>query len=316
MDLIPWLTALSVGLGVLGGGGLLYSYYMQAYGRLVRQRRLVRLEKLISEANSPVAESEAAFDSQPLLERLALFLTGRMVDGAKPVKDSEERLLLIRAGFRSMRALLLFQALRIVLPIVALILMSGYALLAGTPAAWLRTVALCLVLYLGPKYLLAFLARRRCRQVAEEVPMFVDYLRMMHSIGISFEQALAVFSEEARIGLPALAAEFRAVNLVIRSGRGRSEAMQQMADQLDVADLKEMVALIVQAERYGAPIQEPLKSFSLRLTERKRFELQEYVGKMATKMVVVMVVFLLPALIIVTAGPGFLAVSKALGNMI
>lgn len=314
MNPIPWLAALSVILGVLGGGGLLYSYYMQAHTRLQRQRRLDRLERRA--AGDGAADAELAFEAQPLLERLALFVTGRMPGESKPAVDSEERLLLIRAGFRSIRTLLLFQALRIVLPIGALLVMSAYALWAGNLEAWTRAFVVCAVLYLAPKYILAFLARRRCRQLSDEVPMFVDYLRMMHSVGISFEQSLILFAGDNRIGLPVLASEFAAVNLSIRSGRPRGEALQQMAAQMDVPELQELVGLIVQAERYGAAIQEPLKSFSQRLTERKRFEMQEYVGKMSTKMVVVMVLFLLPALIIVTAGPGFLSVSKALGRMV
>lgn len=310
MTIIPWLVALSVVLGVLGGGGLLYSYYLQAHARVQRQRRLDRLERMGAEG----ADADPGFDGQPLLERLALFITGRMPGEARPTADPEERLLLIRAGFRSARCLVFFHALRIVLPFGALFLMAGYALWAGTTDAWLRTFAVCAVLYLAPKYVLAFLARRRCKRLSEEVPMFVDYLRMMHSVGISFEQSLILLAGDNRIGLPVLASEFAAVNLVIRSGRPRAEALQQMATQMDVPELQELVALIVQAERYGAAIQEPLKSFSQRLSERKRFELQEYVGKMSTKMVVVMVLFLLPALIIVTAGPGFLSVTKALGD--
>ena len=58
-----------------------------------------------------------------------------------------------------------------------------------------------------------------------------------------------------------------------------------------------------------------MRQVSQRLTETKRFEMQEFVGKMATKMVVVMVICLLPALIMITAGPGFLSLFKALGNL-
>lgn len=316
MVLIPWLVALSVGLAVVGGGGLLYGYFMQAQRSLVRQRQLERFDRMIAGGPAPAGEGDGGFESQPFLERLALFLTGRMYGDPKPENDSEERLLLIRAGFRSLRALLLFRALRLALPIAALIPLAGYALLADEPAAWIQTFAACAVLYLGPKPVLAYLARRRCRRLAEEIPMFVDYLRMMHSVGISLEQSLILFAEDRRVGLPVLAGELQLVSLAIRSGRARADALQQMAEQLDIAELKELVSLVTQAERYGAAIQEPLRSFSQRLSERKRFELQEYVGKMANKMVVVMVLCLLPALLIVTAGPGFLAVGKALVELV
>ncbi|MDD5329937.1 MAG: type II secretion system F family protein [Sulfuricella sp.] len=314
MELIPWLAASSVALAVFGGGWLLYGHFTVAQSRVRRQRQLNRLESAL-DGGGP-ADREPVSERLPLLERLALPIAGRIYSSdGKTEPDSEERLLLIQAGFRSLQSLLFFQTLRLALPGSALLAMSGYALLDGSLTGWMRTFAACTVLYLGPKYVLAWLARRRRRQLAEEMPFFVDYLRMMHSVGINFEQSLTLFAEEDRVGQPILAGELRMVNLAIRSGRSRGDAMQQMAEQFQVPELQELVSLITQADRYGAGVQEPLKLFSKRLTEKKRFELQEYVGKMSTKMVVVMVLFLLPALIIVTAGPGFLAVVRALTNM-
>lgn len=312
MELIPWLAASSVALAVLGGGWLLYVYFTVAQSRMRRQRQLDRLGGSV---DGGVADRDLMSEHMSFLERFALAVTGRFQSGAKAVPDSEERLLLIQAGFRSLQALLFFQALRLALPIGGLLMLSGYVLLDGSLESWTRAFAACAVLYLGPKYVVAFLARRRRRLIAEEMSFFVDYLRMMHSVGINFEQSLTLFAEEERVGQPVLSAELRMVSLAIRSGRSRSDAMHQMAEQLQVPELQELVSLIIQADRYGAGVQEPLKLYAQRLTEKNRFELQEYVGKMATKMVVVMVVLLLPALIIVTAGPGFLAVLRALSNM-
>jgi len=312
MHLISWLVAASVALAVFGSGWIAYGYFMRAQREIRRHRQLKRLEQMLGAARG---EFEREPEEAPLIERIAQFVSGRGEGDGSAEQNSEERLLLIRAGFRTMRALLFFHALRLLLPLVGGILMAGYVLLAGNEDGWLKLLAAAIVLYLAPKYVLAFLARRRCQQLADELPVFVDFLRMMHSVGINFEQSILLFAEDSRLGLPVLASEFRAVNLAIRSGRPRSEALQQMARQLDVEELGELVALICQTDRYGAGVQEPLRQFSQRLTEKKRFAMQEFVGKMATKMVVVMVIFLLPALIIITAGPGFLSLFKALGNL-
>lgn len=315
MMLIPWLTALSVALAVLAVGWLLYGYYAQMQMQSQKQRQLNRLEGLITGNDNLETEFDQMADGQPILERFALLLTRRTEGGLQPEQDSEERLLLIRAGFRSIRSLVFFQALRLGLPIVALLLMSGYALLAGTIEAWGKVFAVCVVLYLAPKYILAFYSRRRCKRLADEIPVFVDYLRMLHGVGLNFEQSMMLFAEDSRIGLPILSKEFNVVSQAIRAGRARADALQQMAKQSDIPELRELISLINQTDRYGAGVQEHLKQFSQRLTEKKRFEMQEYVGKMATKMVVVMVLFLLPALLIVTAGPGFIAVYKALEDI-
>lgn len=316
MTLIPWLVAFSVALAAFGLSWLVYGYFVKAQRQMQRQRQFNRLDKMLG-AGSGSLDLERPADELPLVERLALFVSGRLAQGdvAPLERDSEDRLLLIRAGFRSMRAMVLFQGLRFALPVAGGVLYSGYALLAGNPDAWLKMIEVGITLYLAPKFILSYLARRRCQDLVDELPIFVDFLRMMHSVGISFEQAILLFSEDRRLGLPLLSAEFDAVNLAIRSGRSRSDALQQMAKQIDKVELSELVSLICQTERYGAGVQEPLRLFSQRLTEKRRFEMQEFVGKMATKMVVVMVMFLLPALIIVTAGPGFLALLKALGSM-
>lgn len=72
---------------------------------------------------------------------------------------------------------------------------------------------------------------------------------------------------------------------------------------------------MIQIDRYGGAVQEPLRIFGERLREQRKAKMKELIGKISVKMTAVMVVTLLPALIIITAGPGFLAVIRALGGM-
>lgn len=312
--LLPWLVAASVALAVLGVGGLVYGLFLAAQRKILRQRRFARLDQMLAPAGEG---SEAIREAEELsfAEKLLLLFSGRLPGAAGGEADSEDRRLLIRAGYRGLHALVFFQSLRWLTLLAVLLGFGGYALLAGSLQDGLRGVALAILIFLGSRYLLRYLAHRRMTMLAEELPVFVDFLRMMHSVGISFEQAITLFAGDSRLGLPVLSNELGAVSLSIRSGRSRSDALQLMARQLDVDDLSELVALICHTDYYGAAVQEPLSQFSQRLTERKRFQMQEYVGKLATRMVIVMVLFLLPALIIVTAGPGFVSVIKALGGM-
>lgn len=317
MDSIPILIASSVALAVLGGGWLLYGYLTVTLNRIRRQRQFSRLENLLSMG---VGTNAAGGQTSPqtgtsVTARLIGMLKGLLPSEPEGGQLSEERTLLIQAGFRSFQTLLAFQTLRLALPILGGVLFFAYTALSGGSGSMTRFLATITALYLGPKFVLSRLARARRLRMAEEVPLFVDYLRMMLSVGINLEKALTMFADDDRIGLPALAQEMQLVSLVIRTGRSRTEALQQMAEQMDVAELKELVSMISQADRYGAGIQEPLKALSQRLTEKKRFEMQEYIGKISTKMVVVMVLFLLPALLILTAGPGFIAIGRALREM-
>jgi len=313
-DILPWLVAASVALAVLGVGGLVYGLFLTAQRKILRQRRFARLDQMLDEAGEG-SEAIREADELSLAEKLLLVFSGRLPGAAGGEADSEDRRLLIQSGFRGLHALVFFQTARWLALLAVLAGFTGYAMLAGNLEDALRGVALAILIFLGSRYLLRYLAHRRMKQLTEELPVFVDFLRMMHSVGISFEQAITLFAGDSRLGLPVLSEELAAVSLSIRSGRARGDALQLMAHQLDVEDLSELVALICHTDYYGAAVQEPLRQFSLRLTERKRFQMQEYVGKLATRMVIVMVLFLLPALIIVTAGPGFVSVIKALGGM-
>ncbi|NTV95327.1 MAG: type II secretion system F family protein [Thiobacillus sp.] len=308
---LPFLIAFSVGLAVFGIGWLAYGYHLQISNQVRRQRQFNRLERLERGVESAAPDPDQIAENDSWLERLAPFLAGQ-TKGPASEQTSEERRLLAQAGYRGMQALVLFQALRLILMVVVLLAALSYAFVSGSPKSWLKVFLAVGVAYLAPKYILKWLAGRRMQDLANEIPLFIDYLRMMHGAGVSFEQALILFSEEKRVGLPVLSSEFNVVRIAIKSGRARNDALQQMSDQLGQAELKELVTLVNDADRYGAGLQEPLKRYAVRLMEKRRFDMQDYVGKLATRMVVVMVVFLLPALIIVTAGPGFVAVFKAL----
>lgn len=312
---MPLIVATSVGLAAFGLGWLLYGYHIQVSNQIRRRRQFSRLQRLDRSGEFVASDIDQVLEGETLIERVAPYLTGQLRDKAVTEQDGEVRLLLARAGYRGIRPLIYFQMLRFgVAAIVALVFVL-YAIAAGDGGAWLKAFLAGGIAYLLPKYILTWLSKRRMRALAAEIPMFVDFLRMMHGAGVSFEQAMTLFAEERRVGLPLLASEFGHVRIAIKCGRSRTDALQQMADHLDLAELRELIALINDADRYGAGLQEPLKRFAIRLLEKNRFDMQEYVGKLATRMIVVMVLFLLPALLIVTAGPGFIAVFKALTRL-
>jgi len=168
--------------------------------------------------------------------------------------------------------------------------------------------------YLSPKYLLKMMANRRMDRFIGELPLFVDFLRMLQGVGLNLEQSLMVMTDSHFRALPIMSEEIREVTRQIASGRSRAQAFERMANQLRVVELRELVAVIVQADRYGGSLQEPLLQYSRQLVQRRPFNLQAEIGRTATKMTVIMVLFLFPALLIVTAGPGVLAILKALSR--
>jgi tight adherence protein C len=170
--------------------------------------------------------------------------------------------------------------------------------------------------YMLPKWILRSIAAKRVRQAAQELPLLIDLLRLLQGVGLSIDQCLHVIVTEFKSVLPVLAGELEiSVNQHAR-GLTREQSLQRLATGFANEDLGAISRLIVQVDRHGGAVQEPLKQFAERVRERRKMELKERVGKLTVKMTGVMVVTLLPALLIVTAGAGFLALFRGLAGLV
>jgi tight adherence protein C len=145
--------------------------------------------------------------------------------------------------------------------------------------------------------------------------MLVDLLRLLQGVGLSLDQSLQVMVGDFRGVLPVLSRELEIAQRQFAAGRSREQSLQRIAASYDNEDLRAIVRLLIQVDRHGGAVQEPLKQFGERLREARRAMLRERVGRLAVKMTGVMVLTLLPALMIVTAGPGILSVTHALSNI-
>lgn len=260
--------------------------------------------------------SDLLGEGDTVLDRLIRRMAKLMLEEESEDKlYRDERTWLMQAGFRGSRALILFSALRIGLPVSGVVMLS-LSWIGSTLEVlfFVYAYAVFAIGYLLPKYFLKMLAKKRMEKFIDELPLFVDFLRMLQGVGLNLEQSLMVMTESHFSALPTMAAEIREVTRQISSGRSRSQAFEKMANQLRVVELRELVAILVQADRFGGSLQEALLQFSKQLVERRRFKMQAQIGQTATKMTVVMVLFLFPALLIVTAGPGMLAILKALSR--
>jgi tight adherence protein C len=225
----------------------------------------------------------------------------------------EDRRLLEQCGFVDARSRGLFLIARIagaiVLPLLVGVIASGR--LNGSRYVMLVIVAMvCGVMI--PKFLLGRRARARRSGVVEELPMLVDLLRLLQGVGLSLDQSLQVMVNDFRGILPVLSSELEIAQRQFAAGRTREQSLQRLASSYQNEDLRAVVRLLIQVDRHGGAVQEPLKQFGERLRETRRAMLRERIGRMAVKMTGVMILTLLPALMIVTAGPGVLSVSHSL----
>ena len=231
--------------------------------------------------------------------------------------DSETRLLLDQIGWRKKRQKSLFMLYQFGSPLLLLTLVQIYLLFQSEPLfnPWLLMIFSLGIGYLLPKRVLASAAKKRQLQLAEDVSSALPLLRILFEVGMVVEQALRVLSVEGRQILPVLSEELRQLLQRVDAGLDLQLELRRTAEIMDVEELTDCFAVLEQLVQQGSGAMSSLLSMKKMLDERRLTRLQEKISKMSAKMSIVMVSFLFPALLIVLAGPGFIAIIRAFGDI-
>jgi tight adherence protein C len=294
---------------------------MLAWGLLYRVRRDEQQEHVINDALSrvlhagPHGESETGGMAKLWLAcRHWLEAIGRHVEDGRlghALLAKEDLLLLDQTNQNTRSGRGLFLGLRLVM---ALLLPMAVSLLlrpSGAKAIFELLAALVAGVLL-PKFLLGSWAARLCKRVENELPLLIDLLRLLQSIGLSMDQSLQTIADRFLGVIPVLGREIRVANVSYTHGRSRDQSLRRIAESFDNPDLKSLVQLILQVHQHGGAVQEPLREFAERLREERKLRMKEKTGKLSVKMTLVMMLTLLPALMMVLAGP---AIVSLIGTM-
>lgn len=233
---------------------------------------------------------------------------------AKALLADEDRKLLDQAGISLRNGSMAYVASRLVLAVVLPLLAMALLRPSGTQVLLYGFLGLGLGLML-PKWIVRSKANRRRIQVVEELPLFVDLLRLLQGVGLSVDQSLQILATEFGSVLRVLSSELGLANQLYSTGRSREQSFQRLANLSADEDMSAVVNLLVQVDRHGGAMQGPLGEFSVRLREKRQAGFKEKIGTVTVKMTGVMVLTLLPALLVITAGPGFMAVIRSLSSM-
>lgn len=232
-----------------------------------------------------------------------------------PGSDMQEVETLVRqAALSSDRARNLVYASLWVTPLAA----AGLAIIISN--IWGVPLFQCLVFGIGlgfiaPRKLLRWAAERRKRIIKDELPVVLNLMRLLFDAGLSLEHTLKAISEQGKQIAPQLASEFNWALQRIHHGQERGTALEEMSQRIGLPELTETVAILKQAARFGGSVRDSLLRYLRLMEDRRLTDLRDKVGKLSAKMTMVMMTLLFPALLILLAGPGFLAITKALSNM-
>jgi tight adherence protein C len=140
----------------------------------------------------------------------------------------------------------------------------------------------------------------------------LDLLVICVEVGLGLDQALLRVAQELRIVHRELSEELQMVNLEMRVGKSRLEALKELARRTGSADIKSLVGMLVQTERFGTSVAQSLRIHSDELRTKRRQRAEEMSAKTTVKMVGPLVFFIFPALIAVILGPAMIALMRQL----
>jgi len=210
------------------------------------------------------------------------------------------RLRLVQAGYRREEALTIFFGMRVAF---ALLLFAIFATsLFARPNIMVALAAMGLG-YVLPGMLLARMAKRRSHRIRLSLADMLDLLVVSVEAGLGLDQALQRVGQELAFAYPELSDELRLINLELRAGKPRAEALRNLADRTGVDDLSSLVTMLIQTDKFGTSVAQALRVYSETLRTKRRQRAEEAAAKTGVKMVFPLVTCIFPAIWVITIGP-------------
>lgn len=239
------------------------------------------------------------------------------LDGLLPKSKAEvgvQQLRLIRAGFRSEQAVKMLFGAKVLVPL----LLCAIALVTGLSKVNAFFVfATCLgVGFIGPDFWLGKRIKARQKRIRKGLPDVLDLMVVCVEAGLSLDQATMRTSEELKMAQPDLCDEFGLVVLELRAGRARSDCWRNLAERTDEEGLRNMVSMLVQSEQLGTSVSKTLRVHSETLRTQRVQHVEEQAAKTSVKLVFPLVLFIFPALFVVTLGPAAILMMDAFKQLL
>lgn len=216
-----------------------------------------------------------------------------------PKEMSALRRRLTAAGYRSAGAAVIYSLAEITLPVVG----AGGSLLYFGFTRWYYALFAAALGFIAPSMWLGRKTTLRQKEIRNGLPDALDLMIVCIESGSSIDQAIVKTSDELDISHPALAEELRLVTTEMRAGKPRLEAFKNFASRTKVDDVRSLVAMLVQTDRFGTSVAQALRTHAEVSRTKRRQNAEERAAKIGVKLVFPLVFFLFPALYVAILGP-------------
>jgi tight adherence protein C len=305
-------TFVCISLGMLGLYWLLYKPQSAA------TERLRRLGVKDGGSVAPTMQSAVMPDENPaadIAQRLAQPLNNLLPPSATEARKTQR--LLMQAGYRSPEAAIIYRGVQVAtmagLPVITAVVCTY------TGQSFTTVIVGILIAFLAGFFLPSFFLKRsinkRQRELRWGLADALDLMVVSVEAGLGLNAAMMKVSSELKDVHPAVASEFELANLEIRVGRERDEALRNLAERTGVDDLRSLVAMLIQTDKFGTSIAKGLRTFSDSLRTKRRQRAEQEAQKAAVKLLFPLACFLFPTLFISILGPAALNLIDVLARM-
>jgi tight adherence protein C len=310
MDPLLLISGL-VFLGVLVVGWGIWSY-MQSQQKVHDWRIRAKGQSL-----SQIAQQKS--DGQTSLKDQGLKLLERLGQVNKPKNQaatSRLRASLATAGYRNPRAIVIFLGTRILLAILfgLAFLILGSEMLDGKEPIYFPLVLIGVMVagFYGPQLWLSNTISKRKERLVNGFPDALDLMVVCVEAGLGLDQAIARVGHEVKQGHPDLGEEFILLNLELRAGLSREQGLRNLVNRTDLDDIRSLVALLIQTDRFGTSIGQALRVHSDSMRLKRRLKAEERGAQLPVKLMIPLILFIFPALMVVIIGPGAITLVRNL----
>lgn len=229
----------------------------------------------------------------------------RAVAPKKAEEMSKLRLKLAKAGFRSENASTIFLASKSIVAVFALIVGVAYAVMKGSSlnGAFGQVIFFAAIGFMAPNIWLSMAAGKRAEKIKNGVPDALDLMVISVESGLALDAAILRVGDEMKNVHPSLSEEMQLVTMESQMGIPRAEALMNMADRTGVPEMRSLVAIVNQAERFGTSIARALRTQADTLRMKRRQAAEERAQSTTVKLMAPLILFIFPAILVVLGGP-------------
>jgi tight adherence protein C len=297
---------------MLGVYWLLYKPQSAATERLRRLGGKEGMATVNAQTGAIVPEDSAGTD---FAQRLANPLNKLLPPSATEARRTQK--LLMQAGYRSPEAPVIYRGIHVAsmvgIPVITALVTTYFAQAFSTVIVGMM-ISFVMGFFMPPFFLKRSIKKRQ-RELRWGLADALDLMVVSVEAGLGLNAAMMKVSSELKDVHQAVAYEFEIANLEIRVGRERDEALRNLAERTGVDDLRSLVAMLIQTDKFGTSIAKGLRVFSDSLRTKRRQRAEQEAQKAAVKLLFPLACFLFPTLFIAILGPAALNLMDVLGRM-